>query len=178
MSFIAGYILGLEESGGGGGESATIESLTVTKNGIYLAKDADADGFDPVYVNVLYRFPEGTSGTDIADLVGDDTVVDETLEVYIKTDVTDTDTSRNITVGVYKSDGTLITYIGGGGYGKPATSNVKVDSIIVDPDTGAYDITISFDDFNGDHQIIHQTDKLNALVGFGASDHTIGVANN
>ena len=45
MSFIAGYILGLEEGGG------NIQPLTVTQNGQYNAPEG-VDGFNPVTVNV------------------------------------------------------------------------------------------------------------------------------
>ena len=46
MSFIAGYLLGLEEGG-----SANIQPLTVTKNGKYDAPEG-VNGFNPVLVNV------------------------------------------------------------------------------------------------------------------------------
>ena len=54
MSFIAGYLLGLGESGG----APVIRSLTVTENGEYRAPDG-VDGYDPVYVNVPDRYDEG-----------------------------------------------------------------------------------------------------------------------
>lgn len=47
MSFIAGYLLGLEEGGG-----ANIQPLTVTENKEYNAADYGCDGFQPVLVNV------------------------------------------------------------------------------------------------------------------------------
>lgn len=47
MSFIAGYLLGLE---GGGG--ANIQPLSVTENKEYNAADYGCDGFNPVLVNV------------------------------------------------------------------------------------------------------------------------------
>ena len=46
MSFIAGYLLGLEEGGSG-----VIQPLTVTKNGKYDAPEG-VNGFNPVMVNV------------------------------------------------------------------------------------------------------------------------------
>ena len=46
MSFIAGYLLGLEEGGG-----ANIQPLTVTKNGKYDAPEG-VNGFNPVLDNV------------------------------------------------------------------------------------------------------------------------------
>ena len=54
MSFIAGYLLGLEE----GGSPAVIQSLSVTQNGKYDAP-AGVDGFNPVIVNVPDRYDEG-----------------------------------------------------------------------------------------------------------------------
>lgn len=53
MSFIAGYLLGLEDGGG-----ANIQSLTVTQNGRYDAP-AGVDGYNPVDVNVPDRYDEG-----------------------------------------------------------------------------------------------------------------------
>lgn len=47
MSFIAGYLLGLEEGGG-----SNIQPLTVTENKEYNAADYGCDGFNPVLVNV------------------------------------------------------------------------------------------------------------------------------
>ena len=52
MSFIAGYLLGLEEGGG-----ANIQPLTVTQNGTYNAADYGCDGFEPVVVNVAVPEP-------------------------------------------------------------------------------------------------------------------------
>lgn len=53
MSFIAGYLLGLEDGGSG-----VIQPLTVTQNGRYDAP-AGVDGFNPVDVNVPDRYDEG-----------------------------------------------------------------------------------------------------------------------
>ena len=54
MSFIAGYILGLEDGGG-----ANIQPLSVTENKKYNAADYGCDGFNPVDVNVPDRYDEG-----------------------------------------------------------------------------------------------------------------------
>ena len=54
MSFFAGYLLGLEESG----SPAVIQPLSVTQNGKYDAP-AGVDGFNPVIVNVPDRYDEG-----------------------------------------------------------------------------------------------------------------------
>ena len=54
MSFIAGYLLGLEEGGG-----ANIQPLSVTENKEYNAADYGCDGFNPVDVNVPDRYDEG-----------------------------------------------------------------------------------------------------------------------
>ena len=54
MSFIAGYLLGLEDGGGG-----VIKSITITENGTYNAADYGCDGFNPAYVNVPDRYDEG-----------------------------------------------------------------------------------------------------------------------
>lgn len=47
MSFIAGYLLGLEEGGG-----ANVQPISITQNGTYNAADYGCDGFNPVLVNV------------------------------------------------------------------------------------------------------------------------------
>ena len=52
MSFIAGYLLGLEEGGG-----ANIQPLTVTENKEYNAADYGCDGFNPVVGNVATPEP-------------------------------------------------------------------------------------------------------------------------
>ena len=54
MSFIAGYLLGLEE-----GSGANIQPLTITENKEYNAADYGCDGFNPVVVNVPDRYDEG-----------------------------------------------------------------------------------------------------------------------
>ena len=52
MSFIAGYLLGIEDGGG-----ANIQPLTVTENKEYNAADYGCDGFEPVLVNVAVPEP-------------------------------------------------------------------------------------------------------------------------
>ena len=54
MSFIAGYLLGLEDGGG-----ANIQPLSVTENKEYNAANYGCDGFNPVDVNVPDRYDEG-----------------------------------------------------------------------------------------------------------------------
>lgn len=54
MSFIAGYLLGLEDGGG-----ANIQPLSVTENKEYNAANYGCDGFNPVVVNVPDRYDEG-----------------------------------------------------------------------------------------------------------------------
>lgn len=58
MSFIAGYLLGLED-GNGSATPLTIIPKTITENGEYNAIDDNADGFNPVIVNVPDRYDEG-----------------------------------------------------------------------------------------------------------------------
>ena len=48
MSFIAGYLMGLSESGG---EKAKLETLVVTSNGVYYPS-AETDGYNTVIVDV------------------------------------------------------------------------------------------------------------------------------
>ena len=47
MSFIAGYLLGLDD----GGKSPVLENLAITENGVYTPNEG-TDGFDKVTVNV------------------------------------------------------------------------------------------------------------------------------
>ena len=67
MSFIAGYLMGLSESGG---EKAKLETLTATSNGIYYPP-TDADGYNVVIVDVPteadydnYTSPHGVKTED------------------------------------------------------------------------------------------------------------------
>lgn len=131
--------------------------------------------------NQGYTFPDGTAYEDIYSFVGGaGTITDSTLGRYIKTDVTDLgDNGTEVVVGIYSSDGTLLTTIGGGGYG-PSIQNVKVDSILVTASTGAYDIAISYDSYVGSelkHLTTHQTGTAYMLKNFGSADHTIAVTN-
>ena len=59
---VIGYILGYNDGTVSG--SSTIISKSITKNGTYHAADDNADGFDPVIVNV-----KGISQKDIDDLI-------------------------------------------------------------------------------------------------------------
>ena len=51
MSFIAGYLLGLEDG------NAVIRSLSVTANGTYTVPEG-VDGYSPVNVSVPDRYQE------------------------------------------------------------------------------------------------------------------------
>ena len=62
MSFIAGYLLGLEEGGG----SANIQPLSVTENKEYNAANYGCDGFNPVDVKVPDRYDEGYADGEAA----------------------------------------------------------------------------------------------------------------
>lgn len=130
--------------------------------------------------NQGYTFPEGTAYSDIYSFVGGaGTITDSTLNSYIKTTVSDTDTSRGIDVSLYMSNG-IVKNLGGGGYGKPAIQNAKVDNIYVDPSTGAYDVTTSYDTYVGSelkHFTVHQTGTYFGLKTFGSAEHTIAVTN-
>lgn len=54
MSFIAGYLMGLSESGG----NVDLKPLSVQENGTYYPQPPSA-GFNAVYVNVPDRYEEG-----------------------------------------------------------------------------------------------------------------------
>lgn len=73
MSFIAGYLLGLE---GGGG--ANIQPLSVTENKEYNAADYGCDGFNPVVVNV----PSGSGSDPRIEAI-------ENAKTILSTDITD-----------------------------------------------------------------------------------------
>ena len=134
--------------------------------------------------NQGYTFPEGTSYEDIYQFVGDDTVTDKTSGITIRTTVDNTNDSRYINVGIYNSNGKLIDYIGGGGFGgKYGRQTAIVESIFVNSATGKYDVTISWDEWNAgtesiEHYIEHQTGTHSRLIGFGSSEHQIHVENN
>ncbi|MCM1524736.1 MAG: hypothetical protein NC120_09795 [Ruminococcus sp.] len=55
MSFIAGYLMGLEDNGG---KSAVLKQLNAEENGIYVPQ-LGTDGFSKVCVNVPDRYEEG-----------------------------------------------------------------------------------------------------------------------
>lgn len=109
MSFIAGYIAGMEDSGG----SATLGSAEFTANGVYTPQSvqADVDGWNQVTVNV----PTGTviSWDDI--LQNQVTIQDITYGDYtwrlglLMTDEMDTSQSYRGSAGtatIYEGDGT------------------------------------------------------------------------
>ena len=134
--------------------------------------------------NQGYTFPEGTSYEDIYQFVSDDTVTDKTSGITIRTIVVDDSDGRSITVGIYNSNGKLIDYIAGGGFGgKYGRQTAIVESVFVNSATGKYDVTISWDDWNAgtesiEHYIEHHTGTHSRLVGFGSSEHQIHVENN
>ena len=56
MSFIAGYLLGLEE----GGKKPVIQSIAITQYGDYEIKAPEnVDGYNPIHVNLKDRYDEG-----------------------------------------------------------------------------------------------------------------------
>ena len=56
MSFIAGYLLGLEE----GGKKPVLQSIAITQYGDYEIKAPEGvDGYNPIHVNLKDRYDEG-----------------------------------------------------------------------------------------------------------------------
>ena len=56
MSFIAGYLLGLEE----GGKKPVLQSIAITQYGDYEIKAPEnVDGYNPIHVNLKDRYDEG-----------------------------------------------------------------------------------------------------------------------
>ena len=56
MSFIAGYLLGLEE----GGKNPVLQSIAITQYGDYEIKAPEGvDGYNPIHVNLKDRYDEG-----------------------------------------------------------------------------------------------------------------------
>ena len=56
MSFIAGYLLGLEE----GGKKPVLQSIAITQYGDYEIKAPEGvDGYNPIHVNLTDRYDEG-----------------------------------------------------------------------------------------------------------------------
>lgn len=112
MSFIAGYLLGLESAGQEGVISPLVVTKngsyradrdidgfspvtvdvpiiekTITKNGTYHAADDGAEGFDPITVNVPDRYNEGVQDTLNAingngSISADDSSLDDTIKGF------------------------------------------------------------------------------------------------
>ena len=94
------YQEGYDKGHDDGVKSVVISPLTVIANGTYSAADYSCNGFDPVNVNVpdryqegyedgqehgKYTFPDGTSYSDVVNIIGGDAVADETLGVQVRT---------------------------------------------------------------------------------------------
>ena len=63
MSFIAGYLLGLEE----GGKKPVLQSIAITQYGDYEIKAPEGvDGYNPIHVNLKDRYDEGYADGEAA----------------------------------------------------------------------------------------------------------------
>ena len=92
------YQEGYDKGHDDGVKSVAISPLTVTANGTYSAADYSCNGFDPVNVNVpdryqegyedgqehgKYTFPDGTSYSDVVNIIGGDAVADEKIVNWV-----------------------------------------------------------------------------------------------
>ena len=99
MSFIAGYLLGLEE----GGKNPVLQSIAITQYGDYEIKAPEGvDGYNPIHVNLKDRYDEGYNAAKkiyekiIEQLNGDgETVTDDNGNTIDNAIVADDDSEIN-----------------------------------------------------------------------------------
>lgn len=99
MSFIAGYLLGLEE----GGKKPVLQSIAITQYGDYEIKAPEGvDGYNPIHVNLKDRYDEGYNAAKkiyekiIEQLNGDgETVTDDNGNTIDNAIVADDDSEIN-----------------------------------------------------------------------------------
>lgn len=217
------------------GGSKVIETLQVSKNGVYSASGG-VDGYSPVIVGVPDRYEEGynkghsdgqqegydegyadgdkdgrkaqkdicdeekknlideiaelekklgftfpdtTSYDDIYKIIGGaGTITDTTKNEYIDVKITEIQSGTQVNIDFHSSNG--FTYnLGGGEYGS-AITNIAVDYVYVNSDTGDYDIQISYDSPSPTGQkryTTHNTGTKTQLKGFGEAGHSMNVKN-
>lgn len=126
-----------------------------------------------------FTFPDTTSYDDIYKIIGGaGTITDTTKNEYIDVKITESQSGTQVNIDFHSSNG--FTYnLGGGGYGS-AITNIAVDYVYVNSDTGDYDIQISYDSPSPTGQTrytTHNTGTKTQLKGFGEAGHSMNIKN-
>lgn len=139
MSFIAGYLLGLEE----GGKKPVLQSIAITQYGDYEIKAPEGvDGYNPIHVNLKDRYDEGYNAAKkiyekiIEQLNGDgETVTDDNGNTIDNAIVADDDSEINdILCGiVFPNGGGSVSVDGLTG----ADTYFRIDQVTTVYETGA-----------------------------------------
>lgn len=190
------YQEGYDKGHDDGVKSVVISPLTVTANGTYSAADYSCNGFDPVNVNVpdryqegyadgykdgqehgKYTFPDGTSYSDVVNIVGGDAVADETLGVQVITTETYGEDMYHTQTIVYDLSGNPLSTLRSWGFANsflPTWGMPKVTYFsVTDSTTGAWKIIYTWD--SGGTSEFTGTDTY--LIGFGADGHKYSASN-
>lgn len=186
------YQEGYDKGHDDGVKSVVISPLTVTANGTYSAADYSCNGFDPVNVNVpdryqegyedgqehgKYTFPDGTSYSDVVNIVGGDAVADETLGVQVRTTETYGESMYYTQTIVYDLSGNQLSTLNSWGFANsffPTWGMPKVTYFsVTDSTTGAWKIIYTWD--SGGTNEFTGTDTY--LIGFGADGHKYSASN-
>ena len=186
------YQEGYDKGHDDGVKSVVISPLTVTANGTYSAADYSCNGFDPVNVNVpdryqegyedgqehgKYTFPDGTSYSDVVNIVGGDAVADETLGVQVRTTETYGEDMYSTQTIVYDLSGNPLSTLRDWGFANsflPTWGMPKVTYFsVTDSTTGAWKIIYTWD--SGGTSEFTGTDTY--LIGFGADGHKYSASN-
>ena len=186
------YQEGYDKGHDDGVKSVVISPLTVTANGTYSAADYSCNGFDPVNVNVpdryqegyedgqehgKYTFPDGTSYSDVVNIVGGDAITDETLGVQVRTTETYGEDMYSTQTIVYDLSGNPLSTLHSWGFANsffPTWGMPKVTYFAVtDSTTGAWKIIYTWD--SGGTNEYTGTDTY--LIGFGADGHKYSASN-
>ena len=186
------YQEGYDKGHDDGVKSVVISPLTVTANRTYSAADYSCNGFDPVNVNVpdryqegyedgqehgKYTFPDGTSYSDVVNIVGGDAVADETLGVQVRTTETYGESMYSTKTIVYDLSGNPLSTLRDWGFANsflPTWGMPKVTYFsVTDSTTGAWKIIYTWD--SGGTNEFTGTDTY--LIGFGADGHKYSASN-
>lgn len=186
------YQEGYDKGHDDGVKSVVISPLTVTANGTYSAADYSCNGFDPVNVNVpdryqegyedgqehgKYTFPDGTSYSDVVNIIGGDAVADETLGVQVRTTETYGEDMYSTQTIVYDLSGNPLSTLRSWGFANsflPTWGMPKVTYFsVTDSTTGAWKIIYTWD--SGGTSEFTGTDTY--LIGFGADGHKYSASN-
>ena len=186
------YQEGYDKGHDDGVKSVVISPLTVTANGTYSAADYSCNGFDPANVNVpdryqegyedgqkhgKYTFPDGTSYSDVVNIIGGDAVADETLGVQVRTTETYGEDMYSTQTIVYDLSGNPLSTLRDWGFANslfPTWGMPKVTYFsVTDSTTGAWKIIYTWD--SGGTNEFTGTDTY--LIGFGADGHKYSASN-